>query len=444
MIPQHGRSPSGKTRSTTLMTAALAAAPVLTLATMEAIAAVGPVTVGTLGLMGTAGLVGARTVRRTRPSSPARHAARTARAAARRAHGGRGGIAQASRRRTGATLASGSVGVGGRRAARAIAGSAQSRTVAGRSRNPLNTGRGRTTSPTATGRTGTRRGRVAGLLSGQRRPQGTTSRATSAAATRKTTAQTARQARRQARRRLWNRATRWHRAWRARRHVAGSRARQALYRGALLVSGLLTYLAAAIRVGTVAWVRCAHRVGNHVRAFRLASLAFLAIPFEGLGPDLRRLLALLRDALTPAELAEPTVIPAVPEHEIGDPAMSDLSGVTTNLRPLIDAIRESGPLGGGEAPHAIAVAKWHDDLAELMDALADRVRADAQIAAETLPAESGAHEITATLGDSASAFAGEIEEASAAWRAVNGTRWERLTSEDDRERQWDHSTRPDA
>jgi hypothetical protein len=443
------------------MTAALAAAPVLTLATMEALAAVGPVAVGATGLIGAAGLAGARTVRRTRPVNHARRAGR----AARRASGGHAGIARSARRRAGAarnTLASGSVGVGSRRATRATSGGAQPRAGAatmagtrrahrgGHSRNPL-AGRHAKTSATATAPRRAGRGRVAGLTAGRRRAQGAanTSTATNKTA-RRTAAQAARRARGRTYRRVWDRSTRWRRAHRARagQHIAGGgrirRTWRLLSRAVALLSLLVTYVAAAVAVGTTAWVRLAHRTGNRVRAFRLASLAFLAVPFEGLGPDLRRLFALLRGAFASAAAVVPAVIPVAPEHEVGEPAMSDLSGVTTNLRPLIDAIRESTPLGGGEAPHAIEVAKWHDDLAELMDALAARLRADADIAAETLPAESGAHEITASLGSSASSFAVEIEEASAAWRAVNGTRFERLTSDDARERQWDHSTRPDA
>jgi hypothetical protein len=432
------------------MTAALAAAPVLTLATMEALAVVGPVAVGATGLVGAAGLIGARTVRRSRPANRARKAAR----AVRRASAGHAG--SASRRRN--TMASGSVGVGTRRRGRAASGGAQRRGTAAstggthRARAAGHRGKG-----TTAGRAG--RGRVAGLLTGRRRTQGTAGASTAttkahkahkaqAKTARRTAAQAARRARGRAYRRAWDRATSAHRAVRgfARRRIAGTpgRGRKLLAWAVTTLSALLGWTAGVITVGTTAWVRLAHRIGNHVRAFRLSWLTFLAEPFAGLGPDLRRLFALLTGVFTPAGATLPAVIPAVPAHETGDTTMSDLSGVTTNLRPLIDAIRESTPLGGGEAPHAIEVAKWHDDLAELMDALATRLRADADIAAETLPAESGAHEITASLGSSASSFAVEIEEASAAWRAVNGTRFERLTSDDARERQWDHSTRPDA
>ena len=196
-------------------------------------------------------------------------------------------------------------------------------------------------------------------------------------------------------------------------------------------------------------MQAAHRVGNRVRAVHRGTFAFLAVPFDGLGADLHRLARVIVARWRPAVTATggatgPGVLTEKPSNNKGGAVMSgDLSNVVTNLRPLIDAIQEAGPLGGGDKPHAVVVARWHEDAAELMRVLSERLGRDAGIAAETLPVSGSAHEITHALASATAGYAVEFAEATTAWKAANGTRWERLTSDEANKESWDHSTRPD-
>jgi hypothetical protein len=210
------------------------------------------------------------------------------------------------------------------------------------------------------------------------------------------------------------------------------------------------FLAALASVCSAAWMQSAQRAGIRLLAVRTASIRALAAPFDGLRPELRRLLVAVGVGLRPWAYLPTTQF--TPPAALVEPAaaprstMADLSNtnITTNLRPLIEAIREGGPLGGGEAPHALTVYQWHRDLQELMEAVADRVSADSSIAAETLPVSGDAHEITSSFGPATMGMAADIQEGTEAWILANGTRLERLLDDETNKHLWDHSTRPDA
>ena len=201
-------------------------------------------------------------------------------------------------------------------------------------------------------------------------------------------------------------------------------------------------------ITSAAWMNTAHRVGIRVRAVNAASLRALALPFEGMGVEVRRLVAAITGGLIP--YIPPTTTPTVlaePVSTITTPytgeLMSDGTAVT-NLRPLIEAVREAGVLGGGEKPHAVVVHQWHRDATELMEVLAERLAADAGLAAETLPVSGSAHDITTSLASAVTSYANEFAEGTEAWEQANGTRLERLHNDEANKELWDHSTRPDA
>jgi hypothetical protein len=210
------------------------------------------------------------------------------------------------------------------------------------------------------------------------------------------------------------------------------------------------FLAALASVTAAAWMQSAQRAGIRLLAVRTATVRALAVPFDGLGSALRRLLVAVGVGLRPwayLPITQFTPPPALVEPAAAPRStMADLSNtnIPTNLRPLIEAIREGGPLGGGEAPHALTVYQWHRDLQELMEAVAERVSADSSIAAETLPVSGDAHEITSSFGPATMGMAADIQEGTEAWVAANGSRIERLLDDEANKHLWDHSTRPDA
>lgn len=232
----------------------------------------------------------------------------------------------------------------------------------------------------------------------------------------------------------------WHR-WRIGRGVSRTgRGFGLLYRS---VRNLLLFLAALWAISIAAWVDALRRLGNRVGAFSSATMRALAVPFEGLTLDVARFLHEISGVLHPSD---PVTVPPALVEPARTPRSLDLSdlNITTNLRPLIDAIREASSLGGGDAPHALTVYQWHRDLEELTAALAERVQADSQLAAETLPVSGGAHEITTSFGPAFNGLAASIQEGTEGWVAANGTRIERLLDDESRKELWDHSTRPDA
>jgi hypothetical protein len=224
-----------------------------------------------------------------------------------------------------------------------------------------------------------------------------------------------------------------------------------------VLAGVTLFGTAAVVTGSVMWMRSASKVGGVVRSMNRESFAFLALPFEGLGPEIRKLLDLLRtffrrlfgrdsghiEAATTS--TTPEVIrtsPTSPEGAI-DMSHDALAGITTNLQPLIEAVREAGSLGEGERPHALTVMRWHRDAAELIEALAELFGRDAGIAAETLPVSGNAHDITMALAASTRSHAEEFREGADAWAVANGTRADRLLDENQTgEEAWDVSTAP--
>lgn len=207
----------------------------------------------------------------------------------------------------------------------------------------------------------------------------------------------------------------------------------------LRVAGELTWYATA---------HAGHGLGNRVRALNKESVAFLAVPFAGLGTDVRRLIDRVRLRFATVEDVPASTVTATATPKFG-PVISEGSSMSdeefycdTNLRPLIEAIRNGSALGDGEKPHALVVMQWHKDLRELYEALGERIAADAEIAANTLPVSGDAHEITVHLGRSAMGHAGEVAEGYEAWKEANGTRVDRLVSDEENKELWDWSTRP--
>lgn len=275
-----------------------------------------------------------------------------------------------------------------------------------------------------------------------------------ARATRKNARRNARKKRRKLYRKLWRafkrRMTgrplrpgdRWWQRWRLGRglHRAGV-GFGFLYRW---LRNLALFLAALGTISMAAWVDALRRFGRRVGAFGSAAMRALAVPFEGIPLDMARFLHELAALVHPSDpiTRPPTLVePARTTPRSFD--MSDLN-IKTNLRPLIDAVREAGRLGGGDAPHALTVYQWHKDLEELAAAMAELVRADSELAAETLPVSGGAHEITTSFGPAFNTLAAVIQEGTEGWVAANGTRIERLLDDESNKALWDHSTRPDA
>jgi hypothetical protein len=273
-------------------------------------------------------------------------------------------------------------------------------------------------------------------------------------ATRKNARRNARKKRRQLYRRLWRsfkrRMTgrplrpgdRWWQRWRLGRglHRAGL-GLGLLYRSS---RNLALFLAALGTISLSAWIDALRRFGNRAGAYSAAAMRSLAAPLEGLTLDVARFLHEISGVVHPADPI--TVPPALVEPARTTPRSFDMSDVniTTNLRPLIDAVREASRLGGGDAPHALTVYQWHKDLEELAGAMADLVQADSELAAETLPVSGSAHEITTSFGPAFNTLAAVIQEGTEGWVSANGTRIERLLDDEKNKSLWDHSTRPDA
>jgi len=205
------------------------------------------------------------------------------------------------------------------------------------------------------------------------------------------------------------------------------------------------FLAALASVFAAAWMQSAQRAGIRLLAVRAAAGRSLAQPFVGWAAELRRLLQAVTGGLRPYLPVTPYTPPALVEPAVARTMRSTVSdlNIPTNLRPLIEAIREGGPLGGGEGPHALEVYQWHIDLQELMEAVSERVASDSGIASEFLTVSGNAHEITASFGPAIQGMAAEIQEGTEAWVNANGTRMERLLDDEANKEAWDHSTRPD-
>lgn len=274
-----------------------------------------------------------------------------------------------------------------------------------------------------------------------------------ARATHKNAKRNARKKRRKMYRRLWRSFKRrmagrplrpgdrwWHR-WRIGR--GASRAGYGLRWVSRGLRNLLLFLSALFTISLAAWINALRRFGNRVGAFSGAAMRSLSVPFEGVTLDVARFLHEISGVVHPIE--PHTVPPALvePARTTRSLDLSDL-GITTNLKPLIEAVREAGRLGGGDAPHALTVYQWHVDLQELATAMADLVQADSQLAAETLPVSGGAHEITSSFGPAFNGLAASIQEGTEGWVLANGTRIERLLDDEANKELWDHTTRPDA
>lgn len=193
-------------------------------------------------------------------------------------------------------------------------------------------------------------------------------------------------------------------------------------------------------------------VGKRARGLWSDIASALKLPFEGLGTDLRRIRSAsarrIKSEAHRLGLLKGSTTSTNTNNKEGD-TVSDLnlpprsSGPATNLTPLIEAIQEGGALGGGEQPHAKVVHQWHRDLETLLVAIKERVSADAEIAAETLPSEGSAHEITSSLADVLDGASAQTAESTHAWELCQGSRLTRLYSDDARESAWDRSTSPD-
>lgn len=201
--------------------------------------------------------------------------------------------------------------------------------------------------------------------------------------------------------------------------------------------------------GTAAWLSTC-RLGQRFAVARgmLSDLRLLLRhPFTGLRDDLALFFNTRRarlGQLAPRPLGA-TVATAAPAGQ-SDPVDLPDRGVVmtrTNLRAIIEAVQETAALGSGENPHAIEVWQWHRDVAELQREIAQALNRDAEIAAETLPSEGSAHEITASLPGICNTSADQAEESLEAWEQVQGSRLTRLLSDDAREESWDRSTMPD-
>lgn len=275
-----------------------------------------------------------------------------------------------------------------------------------------------------------------------------------ARATRKNAKRNARKKRRKLYRKLWRAFKRrmagrplrsgerwWHR-WRIGRGLSWTARGMGFLSRSL--RNLLLFLFALLTISFAAWIDALRRFGDRVGAFSRAAMRALAVPFEGLTLDLARFLHEISGVVHPTDPV--TVAPALVEPARTAPRSMDMSdlNITTNLRPLIDAVREASRLGGGDAPHALTVYQWHRDLEELTAAMAELVRADSELAAETLPVSGGAHEITTSFGPAFNTLAAAIQEGTEGWVAANGTRIERLLDDERSKELWDHSTRPDA
>ena len=190
-----------------------------------------------------------------------------------------------------------------------------------------------------------------------------------------------------------------------------------------------------------------HRLGNGVRALNGDVAAALRAPFEGLPADWRRFLQ-ARQARHDREVEQATG----KKTEKKTPTAPGRAGscregtpvIRTNVREIIESIHNAQHLGRGDKPHAAEVHQWHKDVAELAEVLATFLSRDVEVAIETLPPEGAAHDITAAVPDGFKASAEQVAEATHAWEQAQGTKLERLYSEDERENAWDRSTMPDA
>jgi hypothetical protein len=216
---------------------------------------------------------------------------------------------------------------------------------------------------------------------------------------------------------------------------------------------LSLFLAALGTILGAAWMEAARRGGSRLRSVHLHAMRVIAGPFEGPLREVWRLLTAVGHGLfphlsvtgtIPTIVSDDTVRRDMSDDEVGTGQLAEATaGIRTNLTPIIEAIREAGTLGGGDTPHALTVAKWHLELQELYEALAERVGPDADLAAETLPVSGGAHEITSAFAPAANEMAASVQEATEGWMSANGTRLARLVNDEHNKEAWDHSTRPD-
>ncbi|MEU6267512.1 hypothetical protein [Saccharopolyspora shandongensis] len=191
-----------------------------------------------------------------------------------------------------------------------------------------------------------------------------------------------------------------------------------------------------------------HRLGNRARALHFDAITALRAPFVGVFADWQRFQQ-ARQARHERELERATgkkteKTTANPNGFGGTYQEGTQPMIRTNVRDIIESIQNAQRLGRGEQPHAAEVHQWHKDVAELAEALADFLTQDVEVAIETLPPEGAAHDITAAVPDGFKASAEQVAEATYAWEQAQGTKLERLYSDDVRENAWDRSTMPDA
>ncbi len=191
-----------------------------------------------------------------------------------------------------------------------------------------------------------------------------------------------------------------------------------------------------------------HRLGNRVRALHFDAVTALRAPFVGLFADWQRFQQ-ARQARHEREVERATgkkteKTTTSPTGFGGTYQEGTQPMIRTNVRDIIESIQNAQRLGRGEKPHAAEVHQWHKDVAELAEVLADFLTEDVEVAIETLPPEGAAHDITAAVPDGFKASAEQVAEATYAWEQAQGTKLDRLYSDDVREDAWDRSTMPEA